>query len=282
MAKKAAITRVKTAKDIEFGKVGQRPLLLDMFLPQRPIASPVPAVIWIHGGGWRKADKCTYDWSYHLAQNGFPVFNPNYRLSWEASFPAAVEDCKCAVRWLRANATRYDIDPKRIGVRGNSAGGHLAMMVGYADGLEGEGGWGEFSSRVQAVGSCYGPSDLVSFYKDHRSAPNAREICSQFLNGSLSENPRTYRLASPVNHVKKGDPPLLMMHGELDPRVPIAQSELMLEACRQVGVEATLIRVKGAGHGLDRQFGDKPISPSVTETDQIMFRFFRKHLLKSG
>ena len=159
-------TRVEVVKDIEYGLGGDVPLLLDIYIPEKPIANPMPAVIFTHGGGWRGGDK--YPSRVRaLASHGFFGVSINYRLSGIAPFPAAVEDCKCAVRWLRAKAEKYGVDPDRIGVWGSSAGGHLAMMVGCADetaGLEGNGGWEGFSSRVRAVCSYFGPSDLTSLY----------------------------------------------------------------------------------------------------------------------
>ena len=135
---------IEVTKDIEYGRAGDIPLLLDIYIPETPIATPIPAIICIHGGGWRDGDKGRYvKYVKSLATHGFFVASINYRLSGVAPFPAAVEDSKCAVRWLRANAEKYNVDPERIGVWGNSAGGHLAMMVGLVDetaGLEGNGG----------------------------------------------------------------------------------------------------------------------------------------------
>ncbi|MFC1966339.1 alpha/beta hydrolase fold domain-containing protein [Chloroflexota bacterium] len=273
-------TTVEVTKDVEYGRASDIPLLLDIHTPGTPIATPMPAIIFIHGGGWDSGDKsekpCVIKFS-HLATHGFFVASINYRLSGEAPFPAAVEDSKCAIRWLRANADKYNVDPQRIGVAGYSAGGHLAMMVGLVDetaGLEGNGGWGEFSSRVQAVCSYYGPSDFVSTYYEKGSRPSN----IKFLGGTMEEKPEIYKTASPINYVTKDDPPLLLVHGELDETVSYNQSEEMYQAYQRAGLEAELIKVNYAGH-IFKQLTDSPISPSLDEIQQARLDFFIKHLL---
>ena len=269
-------TTVEVIRDIEYGKGGDVPLLLDIYTPEKPIASPMPAVIFIHGGGWRRGDK--YPSRVRtLASYGFLGISINYRLSSVAPFPAAVEDSKCAVRWLRAHAEQYNVDPDRIGVWGSSAGGHLAMMVGCADEtveLEGNGGWAQFSSRVQAACAYFGPSDFTS------GSGNSPAVI-QFIGDTIEEKPNIYKLASPITHVTADDPPLLLVHGELDRVVRINQSDMMYQAYRQAGLEVTLIKVAGAGHGL-KQVTDNPISPSPKEIDRIVLEFFIKHLQHTG
>ncbi|MFC1901464.1 alpha/beta hydrolase fold domain-containing protein [Chloroflexota bacterium] len=282
-------TPVEVIKDIKYGKAGNIPLLLDVYIPETPIATPMPAIVYIHGGSWRIGNKAISNplrsYRTYLARHGFLTVSINYRLSGVAPFPAAVEDCKCAVRWLRANAERYNVDPERIGVWGASAGGHLAMMVGCVDetaDLEGNGGWSKHSSRVQAVCSYYGTADLPSEYP---TVPNVRRSfdIEQFLGGTLDEFPQIYEAASPINYVTADDPPLLLVHGDLDPQVPFAQSEIMYRVCQQAGLKATLIEVTGGGHGGEggvfQQVTDSPISPSFDEIHQIVMDFFIEHLL---
>ncbi|MCX8127024.1 MAG: alpha/beta hydrolase, partial [Dehalococcoidia bacterium] len=217
-----------------------------------------------------------------LASRGFFVVSINYRLSDTAPFPAAIEDCKCAVRWLRANAGKYLVDPDRIGVWGASAGGHLAMLVGTADesaGLEGSGGWAGYPSRVQAVCSFYGPSDFVTWYQD--SALFGRfpsSVETKFLGGTLRERPENYRRASPVTWVSPDDPPLLLVHGDQDSRVPFKQSQIMHDAYKSLGLDVTLIKVIGAGHGFFDQPDQVPISPPTAQIMQAVYDFFLKHL----
>jgi len=282
-------TTVEVSKDVEYGRVGDIPLLLDIYIPETPIASPMPAVIWIHGGSWKYLDKSNNHMLRSikaLAEHGFFAVSIDYRLSGVAPFPAAVEDCKCAVRWLRANAEKYNIDPNRIGVLGSSAGGHLAMMVGCADetaALEGNGGWADFSSQVQAACSYYGPTDLVSTYIKKEavwgSVPDSFHYV-QFLGGHLEEKPDMWKAASPINHVTADDPPLLLVHGKLDSVVPIIVSEKMYRIYQQTGLEVSLIRVSDADH-IFRQVTDRHISPSIEEIEQIVLDFFVKHLLRT-
>ena len=168
----------------------------------------------------------------------------DYRLSGTAKFPAAVQDAKCAVRWLRANAGNYGVDPDHIGIRGSSAGGHLAMMVGTADGiaeLEGSGGWDEFSSRVQAVVAVAAIGTLTDTEETKRLVP----AMHNFLGTSIEENPELYRQASPTTYVSADDPPLLLINDELDPHVPIGHAEAMYSLYTKVGADVRLVKPKG-------------------------------------
>lgn len=275
-----SLTAVELIRDVEYGRVGDRPLLLDIYRPITPIVSPMPAVIWIHGGGWRAGGKFPSRVE-SLARHGFFGISIEYRLSGEAQFPAAVEDCKCAVRWLRANAQKYNVDPDRIGVWGSSAGGHLSMMVACADGLEGDGGWPEYSSRVRAACAYFGPSDFISWYELYESGLSRDTAPIQFLGGTMEEKPEAYWLASPVNHVSADDPPLLLVHGDLDPVVPFEQSEIMCQAYLEAGLEVTLVMVSGAGHGF-KPLTESPISPSPEEIEQLVLDFFLEHLVYAG
>jgi acetyl esterase/lipase len=274
------LTSVTITRDIEYGRVDGRPLLLDIYNPLEPIVSPMPAVIWIHGGGWRGGGKFPSRVD-SLAKYGFFCVSIDYRLSGEAQFPAAVEDAKCAVRWLRAHAAEYNINPNRIGVWGGSAGGHLSLMVACADadaGLEGNGGWAEYSSRVAAVCSYFGPADLVSIGIAFDEGLAQNNAPFQFIGGTYSEMPQAYWSASPLYHVSADDPPLLLVHGELDPVVALAQSEVIYEAYRDMGLEVTLIEVSGAGHGLIPLTAEA-VSPSAEVVEQLVLDFFLRHLV---
>ena len=240
---------VELLKDIEYCKGGGKPLRMDILRPKAASQGARPAVLYLHAGGWQSGSKDDARTALFLATNGFVTAAINYRLSGEAPFPAAVEDSKCAVRFLRANAAKYGIGPNRIGVIGDSAGGHLAMMVGCADeksGLEGSGGWPGVSSRVQAVVSNFGASDLAIEYRTTTSA--SRDLRTQFIGGTLQEKPDEYRRASPITYVSSDDPPLLLLHV-----------------------------VKEAEHGF-RQAGEKPISPGPREIAWLTLSFFQKHL----
>ena len=155
---------VTVQKNIEFGKGGDKALQLDLYSPKER-SHPVPAILFLHGGGWTGGYRQIYHYyCTKFAEHGYVVATASYRLAGEAPFPAAVQDVKCAVRWLRANAKKLGIDPNKIAVAGGSAGGHLAMMIGYSSDvpeLEGKGGNADTSSRVQAVVDLYGPTDLT-------------------------------------------------------------------------------------------------------------------------
>jgi acetyl esterase/lipase len=232
---------VTVVKNIIFGTGGGRDLHLDLFLPnnEKPLR---PGIVFIHGGGWKKGDKTKFQrQAAHLASKGFIGACIEYRLSGEAKFPAAVQDCKCAVRWMRANAKKYRIDPDRIAVMGGSAGGHLAAQVGTTDEsfrtLEGNGGHAQYSSRVQAVVSYYGKFDVRGIDRP------------DFFGQSYKAIPDLYALGSPIVHVTADDPPMLLCHGTADETVPYAQSVRLHAALRTIGVHAVLKTAEGAGHG---------------------------------
>jgi acetyl esterase/lipase len=261
------VTDYQITRDVAYGQGGGHPLYLDIYRPLIPIATPTPAVIWIHGGGWSVGDKYPSQVTL-MAKAGFFCVSINYRLSGEARFPAALEDAKCAVRWLRANAADYQVDPGAIGVWGGSAGAHLALMVACADenaGMEGAGGWSDVSSRVQAVCSYYGPTDLVLAF--------GQPSVASFIGAPLSVDAEAYRRASPIYYVDHDDPPLLLVHGDMDSLVPLSQAQEILADYQQLKLDARLIVVKNAGHGLG-QAGKEPISPSRAEYEQAVVDFF--------
>jgi acetyl esterase/lipase len=252
-------------------------LLMDIFIPAQRGRTPTPAVLWIHGGGWQAGDKNAHANAEFLARGGFVAATLSYRLSDAAPFPAAVEDCKCAIRFLRANASKYGIDPDSIGVAGASAGGHLAELLATADGsagLEGDGGWQHVSSRVQAAVSYFGNSDLTAQFPT-----DTVPFIVKFLGGTRDEKPDLYRKASPIEYVSKDDPPLLLVHGERDEGVPFDQSVRMAEVYRRMGLPVDFIALKNAGHDFEH-VGTDPISPSVEVVHEKTVEFFRRYLTR--
>ena len=240
---------VELIEDIEYGKVGERSLKLDLYKPKK-MEQLVPGLIFIHGGGWSGGDKKVYRLhASRYASRGYVSVSVAYRFSGEAAFPAAVEDVKCAVRWMRAEGARYGIDPDKIAVLGGSAGGHLAMMAGYSwdvKELEGKGGHEGVSSKVQAVVNLYGPSDLT--------VPFAQKspLVWKFLGGKrYKEDPELYAKASPMYYLTKGDPPTLILHGTLDQIVPIEQSDALAKKLKKLGISYTYDRLKGWPHTMD-------------------------------
>jgi acetyl esterase/lipase len=266
--------------DVQYCTGGGEPLLMDVFIPEQRIRTPTPAVLWLHGGGWERGDKNGSSGAELLAAQGFVTASIFYRLSGDWPFPADIEDCKCAIRYLRANAAKYGIDASRIGIAGASAGGHLAMLVALAGkdaGLEGTGGWPEVSSNVQAVSSWYGPTDFTvgGTEFDHHTG---RAVVKLFR-GTLEEKPQDYRRASPIAYVKASSPPLLLVQGEKDDMVPFDQAVRMKERYESAGATIEFIAVKSAAHDF-KEAGDGPLSPSVEEIHQRTIEFFKKYLLR--
>lgn len=249
---------VRAERDIVYAKAGGRDLRLDLYLPEKPAGKPLPLVIWIHGGAWRAGGKEQTP-ALPLVGHGYAVASVGYRYTQEAPFPANVNDCKAAVRWLRANAARYGIDPERIGIWGSSAGGHLVAFLGTSgDNADFEGAEGVtgVSSRVQAVVDWYGPTRVVRMSEypsrmDHDS-PESPE--SQLIGAPIQQNAELAERANPAHYASKDDPPFLIQHGDADPLVPMEQSEILADALRAAGARVEFEVLHGAGHG-GPQFG---------------------------
>jgi acetyl esterase/lipase len=261
---------VSVERNLEYGKGGDIALKLDLYSPKE-LKEPVPGVIFIHGGAWKGGYRQMYHYyCTKFAERGYVAATISYRLTGDAPFPAAVEDAKCAVRWLRANAKQFHVNPEKIAVAGGSAGGHLALMVAYAPDapeLEGKGGYGDVSSRAQAVVSLYAPTDLTA------ESARTEGVVVRFLGGkTIEEEPDLYKLASPISHVTKDDPPTLLLHGSIDDTVTIDQSELLVEALQKSGVKFEYDRVEGWPHAMD-------LEPDVNQHCMMkMFEFLEKHL----
>lgn len=260
---------VEVLTGVEFGVGSGRALKLDVVRPKTVPMEPMPVVVFIHGGGWRGGGtRGGIAYLTSFAQRGYCCASIEHRLSGEAVFPAQIEDCKCAIRFLRSKAKEYNLDPDRIGVWGLSSGAHLAALLGTTGDikeLEGQGGHEQFSSRVQAVGNWFGPSDLVLMLET--SIPGGIDAVSKLLGGPLAEKRELAVQASPLTHVTKDAPPFLTVHGENDTLVPVRQSELLHAALKKAGVESTLHSIKGAGHGL-----------RGPEYDKLAADFFDKQL----
>jgi acetyl esterase/lipase len=239
---------------------GSRPLELDLWLPPE-VEGPLPVVLFLHGGGWRLGSRSAVGPMFagqdptpfeRLAQAGVAVASADYRLSGEAVWPAQLHDAKAAVRWLRARSGELGIDPERIAVWGESAGGHLAELLGLTAGnaeLEGDVGITGPPSDVVAVAAWYAPSDLIGFAGDAGTDPTdgtTRE--AQLLGGTPVAVPDAAAQASPIAHVSPGAPPFLLLHGRTDRFVPCAQSERLYDALVEAGVEAELDLYEDADH----------------------------------
>jgi acetyl esterase/lipase len=250
---------------------------LDLYVPPGDGAKPL--IIWVHGGAWQGGSKGPNNPAMPMLARGYAVAAINYRLSQHAKFPAQIEDCKAAVRYLRANAAKYSLDPNHFGAWGASAGGHLVALLGTSGDvkeLEGDGGNPGVSSRVQAVCDWFGPVDLTKMAEqsgpesqlDH-NAPDSPE--AKLLGGPVQEKKELAAKANPVTYVSKDDPPFLIIHGDKDPVVPYKQSHLLDDALKSAGVETTLLIIPGAAHG-----------PGIgtRETFGKIQAFFDKHLRK--
>jgi len=270
---------VEEIRDVVFSRVGNRSLRLNIARPKEPPSEPMPVIVFIHGGGWRKGSYKGPQ-NYPFAAKGYFTINIEYRLSTEATFPAQIHDCKAAIRWLRANAEKYNINPDRIGVWGLSAGGHLAALLGTSGDvpeLEGEGGYEGFSSRVQAVVDWFGPTDISKIGGGHN---NLNSPLCMLVGGPLDEKADLVKMANPITYVTPDDPPFLIIHGENDHVVPFSQSVLLYNALRKAGVEATLIRVENADHGFRPNPPGATVKPSREEILKLTMEFFDKHLKK--
>jgi acetyl esterase/lipase len=262
---------VEMVRDVEFGTGGDRTLRMHILRPKKAPEQPMPVVVWIHGGGWQGGNKDSgIGRLASYAERGYFCASVEYRLSQEAIFPAQIEDCKCAIRFLRAKAKQFNLDPDRIGVWGSSAGGHLVALLGtsgYVKELEGKGGWPDFSSKVQAVCDFCGPSDLVKIVGNSEGAQGP---VGKLLGGPVPEKKELGTLASPITHVSKNAPPFLIVHGDEDKVVPLNQAEILAEALKKAGVPVTLHVAKGQGHGL-----------GGPEVERVVREFFDK-TLKAG
>lgn len=241
---------VQTIRNLEYANPGGiRSLLLDLYLPTKESEKPLPVVMWIHGGGWRKGSKesCPLIW---LANEGYAVVSLGYRLIPEAKWPMPLDDSRAAVRWLRSNAGKYKLDPQRIVVAGGSSGGNLASITGVFDTRRDE----AVSSQVQGVIDFYGASDVLTMPTnvpgpDKTDADLAKSNAARLIGGIVRDHPDLAKQMSPLYHASKGDPPFLIIHGDKDEQVPLDQSERLHAKLKEAGVSTTLHVIKGAGHG---------------------------------
>lgn len=272
---------------LQYGEVPHRPpweapLHLDMLCPSPLPVAPAPAVLYLHGGGWAEGERSTalYPWlNPLLAAHGFLTVSIDYRLSRFAPFPAQIHDAKAAIRWLRAHASQYHINPDRIGVWGDSAGGHLAALLGVTGDLpafEGDCGSAGYSSRVQAVVTRSAPYDFLS--TGGLMINDAPSPVTQLFGGTISEREELMRSASPISYVGPGIPPFQIVHGALDETVPFEQAEHFTQALKAAGNEVDFLPIAGAYHNLCQEellpWTDTPWE----EMGWKALAFFQRHL----
>jgi acetyl esterase/lipase len=246
-------TYIRTLLNLAY-KSGCKSCVLDLALPNESHAGPSPLIVVIHGGGWIEGDKSSFASDTYgvpgnivdFARLGFAAATINYRLSKEAPYPAALEDCRAAIRWLREHAAEYQFDSKRIGAYGNSAGGHLALLLGLIEDPADRGKALEQSSRVQAAASDSGPIDLLADYRNGA----IRTVIGRFMGGS-PEGARLalFEQASPGHYVSAKGPPLLLIYGEADAQVDVKTADRFVAALGEAGrKDVTYLRLAHVDH----------------------------------
>jgi acetyl esterase/lipase len=256
-------------RDLPFADYAGRELCLDLYLPEN-VEPPLPTVMLIPVGGWRNSQRPeARPW---LTKYGFAVAAIDCRVHPEVTAPATVFDCKAGIRWLRAKGTEYGVDPSRIGTWGGSAGGHLSALMavtGDVAALEGNGGHAGVSTVIQAACDRCGPTDLERMADPQLAAANPvlREVTDNFVGGPVADHRDIARLVSPLHYVSADCPPILILHGDQDPTVPLAESTIFHQALTVAGVDSTLHVLPGEGHGWEE---------SLTR-DRIV-EFFRRTL----
>ncbi len=245
---------IKILKDIPYAGDRDPRHLLDLYLPEIPLPGKLPLVILVHGGGWNAGEKEAFEGpAAEFVRHGYASASLNYRLSRQAKFPAQVEDCKAAVRWLRAHADTYGLDPQKFVIGGHSAGGHLAAFLGVTNGEKRfeRGKNLKVDSSVQAVLWFAGVGNFVARVQtpgyESEGAPGSGQ--SMLIGGAVLKNREKAMKASPIRYVGEGDAPIIFFHGDRDELVPIAQAKEMDEALKAKGVETELHIMPGANHG---------------------------------
>jgi acetyl esterase/lipase len=262
--------------DVTYCRINNTTLKMDLYYPATA-PRPLSVIVNVHGGGWVGGDKALGEGAENipaLVKAGYLVASINYRLAPQNKFPAQIEDVKCAIRYLRASADLYHLDVNRIGIMGESAGGHLAVLAALSDSSA---GWdvGEYvdqSSRVNAVVDLYGPVDLTdpAFF----DLADSKGLDVFGTNDPLSP---VLKLANPITYVSSSAPPFLIFHGAEDTYVPPTQSEELYNRLKIFNIPAQFFLVKNAKHGL-KPVGNDPIAPSLEKITQRIVDFFNKYL----
>ena len=270
-------SEIETPPDIVYATVNGVPLHARLSHPKNPTGL-LPAIIYVHGGGWIHGDYRVAP-TGAMAEHGYFAMSIEYRLSNVAKWPAQIEDCQTAVRWLRANAAQYHVDPNRVGAWGASAGGHLvACLATMADQTQYDVGDNpKMSSAVQAVVDFFGPTNFI---QPGHYTPAATKFTLGLMGMPLAQDSAAWKSASPAYFVKAGDPPVLIVHGAADKLVPVAQSTDFDAALTQAGVEHQLILVKNGNHGFKPNPPGSTIDPSLAQISADVYTFFDAHLKK--
>ena len=276
---------VELIKDIAYSPGGNVKQRLDVLRLKNVPKDPMPVLVWIHGGGFTGGSKTSgYTRLMRFVQRGYFGVTIDYRFATEKPFPTQLQDCKCAIRFLRAHAKEYNLDPDRIGVWGGSAGGNLVAMLGVTGGVkefEGDGGWEKESSRVQAVVDYFGMTDFLAIYELAKAGKSTVRFLPMDGKESIShllgvekyfEHPELCRKASPTTYASKDDAPFYIFHGDQDPLTMASQGDLLNKVLRKAGVESDFYLVKDGRHGW----------PPRADVDDKVDNFLDKHLKPRG
>ena len=271
---------LETIHNIEIGTVGDTVLHAEILRPYPMPPGLLPAVLWIHGGAWLYGTQKEFSWSHGLAERGYVVVSVEYRFANKAKWPAQLEDCRMALRWLRANASAYQVDSNHIGAWGHSAGAQLASVLGlYGDGHPYKGESKAFagvSNSIQAVVDEAGPTDLVGTATQF----NGTDVgtVSGLIGAGYTQDKAAWEDADALLHISAKAPPFLVVHGELDEKVPIQESESFVAALSAAGVPVTFITVKNGNHHMETTDKSHPTSPTQQQLLDIITAFFDKNL----
>lgn len=248
-----AIPGMKVMANIRYGQANEKQNF-DLYLPEKPSGRRLPLMIWIHGGGWRMGRKSEMEVAW-LASFGYAIASIDYRFSRDSVFPAQVRDCNAAIRILWKNAAAWGLDTGRFVLAGASAGGHLASLIAMSrnNRVQDFDAWplGDHPVRFKAVVDFYGPADFYAFHGDEAGykVDSITSSVSLLLGGSPLSLPGRAKYASPASYVDAGDPPVLILHGDKDPIVPLYLAILFYHVCQEAGVRSELMILPGAGHG---------------------------------
>jgi acetyl esterase/lipase len=265
----------KVERDVTYCTIDGVALKLDLYFPSQATGKPLPVAINLHGGSWSAGDKQNSDTAVDipvLVERGYLVVAVNYRHAPAYKFPAQIQDVKCAVRFLRANAAKFGLDANRIGAWGCSAGGHLVSLLGVTDKSTGWDNVGEYkdqSSRIQAAVPLCAPSDITLYDIIARG-----DMLKRVFGSDTGVNPNLLR-ASPVTFVTKDDPPFLIFQGDKDNVISLKHGTRLYEKLIAVGVSAKLVTVKNGTHCLPPEPG---MSPTREEISQMIADFFDQKL----
>jgi acetyl esterase/lipase len=263
---------VEAVRDITYVRHGERALQLDLYLPKARAGKALPGIVFVHGGGWRSGVRANFaPMAIRMAERGYAAATISYRLSGEAPYPAAVIDAKAALRWMRANASRYGIDPARIAIGGGSAGGQIASLAGVTEGIprfDPDAGPGAVSSGAQAIVNIDGLSDFTSeAARKYEDDPNKQpSSAGAWFGGRYAEKAALWREASPAFYVNPHTPPILFI-GSAQARFAVGREEMIVKL-DAAGVPSRVVLLPETPHSF--WLFDPWLGPTVEATVRFL------------